>query len=70
MSINAKLFAREVIMQTPEHVHTYIVRRDDSRFSVVEIEDSKVDNYLHDLKEHNPQSTWKLEPRFPVCGAD
>ena len=57
-------------MDTPDHLNTYIVRKDDSRFCVVEIESNKVDSYLHDLKKTVPQSSWRIEPRFPVCGAD
>ena len=57
-------------MDTPDHLTPYIVRKDDSRFCVVEIESNKVDSYLHDLKKTMPQSSWRIEPRFPVCGAD
>jgi hypothetical protein len=57
-------------MDTTEHLHTYIVRKDDSRYCVVEIEDNKIESYLHDLKKTMPQSNWRIEPRFPVCGAD
>jgi hypothetical protein len=57
-------------MQTADHANTYIVRRDEDRFSVVEIKKDKIDSYLHELKETMPQSSWRLEPRFPVNGAD
>jgi hypothetical protein len=57
-------------MDTTDQLNTYIVRKDDSRFCVVEIESKKVDSYLHDLKTTMPQSSWRIEPRFPVCGAD
>ena len=57
-------------METTEHPTTYIVRKDDSRYSVVEIEKNQVDTYLDDLKKAMPQSNWRLEPRFPICGAD
>jgi len=29
-----------------------------------------VNTYLDDLKKPMPQSNWRLEPRFPVSGAD
>ena len=57
-------------MQTADHANTYIVRRDEDRFSVVEIKSDRIDSYLHELKETMPQSSWRLEPRFPVSGAD
>ena len=52
-------------MDTPDHLNTYIVRKDDSRFCVVEIESNKVDSYLHDLKKTMPQSSWRMSPAFP-----
>lgn len=57
-------------MDTTDHPNTYIVRKDDSRFCVVEIEHDKIDRYLHDLNKTMPQSSWRIEPRFPVSGAD
>lgn len=57
-------------MQTIEHPNTYLVRKDGIRFKVAEIETGKIEKYLHDLKKLMPQSNWRIEPRFPVCGAD
>jgi len=57
-------------METINHPHTYLVRKDGIRFRVAEIEDGKVDKYLHELKKLMPKSNWRIEPRFPVCGAD
>ena len=60
-------------METTEHIehtNTYIVRKDESRFCVVEIDDGGVQKYLDDLNKTMPQCSWRLEPRFPVCGAD
>jgi hypothetical protein len=57
-------------MEASEHPNTYIVRKDNDRFCVVEIDRDKVESYLHDLKKTMPQCHWQIEPRFPVNGAD
>ena len=57
-------------MQTAEHPNTYLVRRDGVRFKVAEIETGDIKKYLGELKKLMPKSNWRIEPRFPVCGAD
>ncbi len=56
--------------KTLDHPNTYLVRKDGMRFRVAEIEAGNIDKYLRELKKLMPQSIWRIEPRFPVCGAD
>jgi len=58
------------MLKTLDHPNTYLVRKDGMRFRVAEIESGKIDKYLRELKKLMPQSNWRIEPRFPVCGAD